>query len=448
MYHETQLPRYEANPVLIAHCLQAIGPHGTFFNQNDRFQNHAPLIDVSHCLYFEAQKRFFNHRTWFWLLTQFTHYANPIIHEMLLGALWALPFTWLVFALHKVFFLLSLGFEPSIHTLIGDMVGVVHGLRFSVLSILDSHADDSSWVHCGHSNQQTPIDWVRPWIIESALSQLNAFSPHAEYQTGSDVLLRRGQEIKVIGTSSKRGHLIVQLHTGTTHVPFQLTELKTVSTRTHLVRHYPISCIRSFSSCTAVKDSGFGEAKAGTWEEPLCSRGQVHLRLCFLFWVARKARLEINCFLPTCKTKHTHGYTQERPKTPMEHERLCVCVSEKLFYVMHSSDECCLWLWVLLCSACQFFSAFCFAGWQCPVPNTETAQQQHLSPPGHWRVAPCTVTHASVWYCRFIRARGLWPFGTGLFTLDALTSMKEHASVPVCSDSNSVNFDCDTFEYL
>ena len=40
--------------------------------------------------------------------------------------------------------------------------------------------------------------------------------------------LRRGQEIKVIGTSSKRGFLIAQIGSGTMHVPFQLTELKTV----------------------------------------------------------------------------------------------------------------------------------------------------------------------------------------------------------------------------
>ena len=44
----------------------------------------------------------------------------------------------------------------------------------------------------------------------------------------SGELLRRGQEIKVIGTSSKRGFLIAQIGSGTMHVPFQLTELKTV----------------------------------------------------------------------------------------------------------------------------------------------------------------------------------------------------------------------------
>ena len=45
-------------------------------------------------------------------------------------------------------------------------------------------------------------------------------------------LLRKGQEIKVIGTSSKRGFLIAQIGSGTMHVPFQLTELKTV--RVHI----------------------------------------------------------------------------------------------------------------------------------------------------------------------------------------------------------------------
>ncbi len=49
-------------------------------------------------------------------------------------------------------------------------------------------------------------------------------APHAP-----EAFLRRGQEIKVVGVSSKRGFLIVQLARGTMHVPFQLTELKTVS---------------------------------------------------------------------------------------------------------------------------------------------------------------------------------------------------------------------------
>ena len=43
---------------------------------------------------------------------------------------------------------------------------------------------------------------------------------------GSEVLLKKGEAVKVIRASEKRGYLVVEHKTSTIHLPFQVMELK------------------------------------------------------------------------------------------------------------------------------------------------------------------------------------------------------------------------------
>ncbi len=45
--------------------------------------------------------------------------------------------------------------------------------------------------------------------------------------TPSDIRLLKGDSVTVIGTSPRRGHLMVEIKNRTLHVPFQYLELKT-----------------------------------------------------------------------------------------------------------------------------------------------------------------------------------------------------------------------------
>lgn len=42
----------------------------------------------------------------------------------------------------------------------------------------------------------------------------------------SEILLNKGETVIVIGNSQRRGHLVVEKHNHTIHVPFQYLELK------------------------------------------------------------------------------------------------------------------------------------------------------------------------------------------------------------------------------
>ena len=43
---------------------------------------------------------------------------------------------------------------------------------------------------------------------------------------GSEVLLKKGETVKVIRASEKRGYLVVEHKSSTIHLPFQVMELK------------------------------------------------------------------------------------------------------------------------------------------------------------------------------------------------------------------------------
>ena len=42
----------------------------------------------------------------------------------------------------------------------------------------------------------------------------------------SEVILKKGETVIVIGNSPRRGHLVVEKHNHTIHIPFQYLELK------------------------------------------------------------------------------------------------------------------------------------------------------------------------------------------------------------------------------
>lgn len=65
--------------------------------------------------------------------------------------------------------------------------------------------------------------WTKKSVIRKNLFLLCFFSVE---DGSSEILLNKGETVIVIGNSQRRGHLVVEKHNHTIHVPFQYLEMK------------------------------------------------------------------------------------------------------------------------------------------------------------------------------------------------------------------------------
>ena len=99
--------------------------------------------------------------------------------------------------------------------------------------------DKGFWLNCSFSQPFNNFskNFIPHPDLESILIVLFLFQPSiqinfvifSEDNGGNDVILRQGENVVVIGASTRRGHLVVEKSNHTIHVPYHFLELRSQS---------------------------------------------------------------------------------------------------------------------------------------------------------------------------------------------------------------------------